>query len=348
MTIMKTARLSAIAGATAIALGMLGTASAQSAQTELVVYTTLEKEQLAPYANAFMRDNPEISITWLRESPGILVARVLAEKQNLQADVFWGIPLTNLLSFEKDDLLLSYRPKDVDKLKPRFQDTRENPTWAGMDTWLSLVCYNKVEGEKRGIPAPKTWADLANPIYKGQVVMPNAVSSHSGYMNVNDWLQKLGTDKGWAFMDALNQNIATYTHSGTKPCKMAAAGEYVIGISNDIVAPSLKTKGAPIDIIVPSDKVSWEIEASAIAKTTKKAEAAKRLMDWTVTKQANEQYNKFMAVVALPEVNGKPKNYPGNAESLLSENDYAVSLANRDAVLAEWSKRYDAKSEPKQ
>ncbi|MFD1199871.1 putative 2-aminoethylphosphonate ABC transporter substrate-binding protein [Brucella gallinifaecis] len=329
-------------------LGLFYAGGAYAQKAELVVYTTLEKEQLAPYAAAFTKDNPDISITWLRESPGILVARVLAEKQNLQADVFWGIPLTNLLSFEKDDLLMSYRPAGAEELKPRFQDTRENPTWAGMDTWLSMICYNSVEGEKRGIPAPKTWQDLANPVYKGQIVMPNAVSSHSGYMNVNDWLQKLGNDKGWEFMDALNQNIASYTHSGTKPCKMAAAGEYVVGISNDIVAPSLKSKGAPIDIIVPSDKVSWEIEASAIAKTTKNPEAAKRLMDWTVSKQANEEYNKFMAIVARPDVTGKPKNYPENAESLLSENDYAVSLANRDAVLVEWSKRYDAKSEPKQ
>lgn len=41
----------------------------------------------------------------------------------------------------------------------------------------------------------------------------------------------MGEEKAWAFMDKLNGNVATCTHSGSKSCKQAAAGEYPIGIS---------------------------------------------------------------------------------------------------------------------
>ena len=47
----------------------------------------------------------------------------------------------------------------------------------------------------------------------------------------------MGEKAAWAYMDKLNQNIAAYTHSGSKPCKQAAAGEYVMGISIGTPAP---------------------------------------------------------------------------------------------------------------
>src|SRR4051794_21601499 len=127
--------------------------------------------------------------------------------------------------------------------------------------------------------------------------MPNPASSHTGYMAINNWVQTMGEKPAWEFMDKLHDNMAMYTHSGSKPCKMAATGEYVIGISTDITAPQLKTKGAPIDIIVPTDKVGWDVEVTAIMRNTPKMAAAQKVADWSVTKQAAEQYNQFMAIV---------------------------------------------------
>src|SRR3979409_1171472 len=98
-------------------------------------------------------------------------------------------------------------------------------------------------------------------------------------------------------MDAMHENVAVYTNSSSTPCKYAATGEYVLGVSTDITAPLLKTKGAPIDIIVPEDKSPGEREATALMKGARNPEAAKALIDWSVTRAANEQYNKFMAIV---------------------------------------------------
>jgi iron(III) transport system substrate-binding protein len=320
---------------------------AQSSKKQTVtVYTSLEKEQLGPYKAAFEKDNPNVEISWLRDSPGVILARLLAEKDNPRADVLWGVPLMHVISLDKLGMLDPYAPKGYELLKARFRDERKPPVWTGMDTWMSLICFNTVEAEKRNIPRPETWADLAKPVYKGQITMPSPASSHTGYMAINHWSQELG-DKAWSFMDALHDNMAMYTHSGSKPCKLAASGEYVVGISTDITAPQLKAKGAPIDIIVPSDKVGWDIEATAIMKGAKNLEAARALVDWSVSKQANEQYNKFMAIVAMPGVSNVPKFYPPNAEASMADQNLALSAENREQLTSEWVKRYDAKSEPK-
>ncbi|WP_239025256.1 putative 2-aminoethylphosphonate ABC transporter substrate-binding protein [Rhodoligotrophos defluvii] len=330
-----------LAVASAVSLLMSAAASGET----LTVYTTLEKEQLAPYAAAFNKVHPDIQISWLRDSPGIVLARLLAEKDNPKADVVWGIPLMHLLTMDKLGMLQPYAPKGYEELKPRFRDDKTPPSWTGMDTWMTLICFNTVEAKKRGIPEPKSWSDLAKPVYKGQITMPSPASSHTGYLAINHWSQTMG-DKAWDFMDALHENIALYTHSGSKPCKMAATGEYVVGISTDITAPQLKAKRAPIDIIVPSDGTGWDIEATAIMKGTKHLEAAKALADFSVSQAANEAYNQYMAIVARPGEFKTPDFYPKNAESAMADQNLHESAEAREAMTKEWVARYDSKVEP--
>ena len=86
---------------------------------------------------------------------------------------------------------------------------------------------------------------------------------------------------------------------------------------------------------------------SGIVKTTKKMDAAKKLMDWTVTLEANQAYAKNFAIVAHPAVKPALPHIPADLESRLIKNDFAFAAKNRDKILAEWQKRYAAKSEPK-
>jgi iron(III) transport system substrate-binding protein len=177
--------------------------------------------------------------------------------------------------------------------------------------------------------------------------MPNPNSSGTGYLDVSAWLQMWGEEKGWKFMDALHDNIAQYTHSGSKPCKMAAAGEVPVGISFAYRGAQEKSKGAPVEVIAPSEGVGWDLESFAIVKGTKKLEAAKQLADWSVTRKANELYNEGYAVVAMPGVAKPVPNYPEGIAAKMIENDFEWAARNREAILAEWGKRYDSKSEPK-
>ena len=156
-----------------------------------------------------------------------------------------------------------------------------------------------------------------------------------------------GEEDGWKFMDALHENIAAYTHSGSKPCKMAAAGEIPIGVSFAFRGAKSKADGAPIEIIVPSEGVGWDMEATAIVAGTSKLEAAKTLVDWSITKTANEMYNTGYAVVAMPGVAKPVQFFPENLTEKMIDNDFEFAANNRAAILEEWAKRYDSKSEPK-
>lgn len=326
---------------------LLAAAGAAHAETTLTVYTALEADQLKAYQAGFEADYPEVKIRWVRDSTGIVTAKLLAEKAAPQADVVMGVAASSLLLLDKEGLLQPYAPRGVDKLAPRYVDSANPPAWVGMDVWGATICFNTVEAARLGIRKPESWRDLLKPEYKGRIVMPNPASSGTGYFDVSAWLQTFGEKDGWAYMDKLHDNIAQYTHSGSKPCKQAAAGEFPVGIAFEYRGAKLKNEGAPIDLVFPKEGLGWDVEATAVMKGTKNLEAARKLADWSASKQANELYEKNFAIVAYPGVAKPNAHIPANYEQLLVKQDLKWAAANRERILAEWTRRYDGKSEPK-
>jgi iron(III) transport system substrate-binding protein len=340
---MRFERLAYFIGAATLTLAIA--ASAQSGKTELLVYSALEADQIKAYETAFEKDHPTIDLRFVRDSTGIMTAKLLAEKANPQADVVWGLAATSLMLLDREKMLMPYAPKGVSEIKANMRDPRAVPTWVGMDVWSSAICFNTVEAGKKNLPKPTSWADLAKPVYKGQITMPHPASSGTGYLMVAAWLQMMGEAKGWMYMDALHQNVGSYSHSGSKPCRQAGAGEFAVGLSFEYRANKTKKDGAPIDIVLPSEGLGWDMEATAIMATTKKADAAKQLADWAASRKANELYAQNFAVVALPGIQEKLEFISGDIERQLIKNDFDWAAANRERILAEWSKRYEGKAE---
>jgi iron(III) transport system substrate-binding protein len=322
------------------------TAAAQT--TTLTAYTSLQKEILAPYADAFMKAHPDIQLTFVRDGGGTIHARLLAERDNPRADVIFGLPVTDIVGLYKEGLIEPYAPANYDKLKPLFRDTRQPPVWNGLEMYLNVICFNTVEAERRHLPRPAHWADLTNPVYKGQIAMPNPSASNTGYGYVEGWIESMGEDTAWKYMDALDQNVAVYTNSSSTPCKMAATGEYAVGLSTDLTGPPTKTRGAPIDLVIPDGKTQWDIEAIALPKGSRHPDAAKVLLDWAVTRQANEVYNHYYGIVGFPGLSNGPPNSIPDGDKYAAPRNLEWSIDNRGRILTEWAKRYDAKSEPRQ
>jgi iron(III) transport system substrate-binding protein len=331
----------------ALASLALSASAALAQRTPILVYTALETDQLKSYKDTFEKTVKDVEIRWVRDSTGVITAKLLAEKNNPQADVVFALAATSLLVLEQEGMLTPYAPKGVEALNPRFVDTKKPPMWVGMDVWGATICFNTVEAKKRNLPKPESWKDLLKPVYKGQITMPHPASSGTGFLDVTAWLQLFGEAEGWKYMDALHENIAQYVHSGSKPCRQAGAGEFVMGISFEYRANATKASGAPIDLIFPKEGVGWDMEASAIMKASKKQEAVRKLMDWGVTREANELYAKGYAIVAMPGVAKPLPNVPANYEQMLVKNDFGWAAKNRERILAEWEKRYNAKAEPK-
>jgi len=329
-----------------LAAAMLGSTSVFAA-TELTVYTAVEAEDLKKYAERFNEDHPDIKINWVRDLTGIVTAKLLAEKENPQADVIWGLAATSLLLMKGEGMLDAYAPAGLDGLDSKFQDKASPPSWVGMDAWVAAICVNTVEAEANNLPTPTSWQDLTNPVYEGHVAMPNPNSSGTGFLDVSSWLQIFGEDGGWSFMDGLHKNIHHYTHSGSKPCKQAASGEVAIGVSFAFRGAKSKASGAPLEIVIPSEGIGWDMEATAIVKGTDKLEAAKTLVDWSITDKANKMYNEGYAVIGKQALAKPVEHFPENIPESMIDNDFEWAANNRKRILAEWQKRYDSKSEPK-
>jgi iron(III) transport system substrate-binding protein len=334
----------------ALCLGAALAAAAGSAlaqKTQLLVYTALETDQLKAYEQGFYKEVPDVEIRWVRDSTGVITAKLLAEKANPQADAVMGVAASSLALLDRNGMLEPYAPINLDSIMAKYRDAKNPPAWFGMDVWGATVCFNTVEAKKRNIPKPETWKDLTKPAYKGQVVMPNPASSGTGFFDVTAWLALWGEKGGWDYMDKLHENIAQYTHSGSKPCNQAAQGEFVIGISFEYRANTNKAKGAPIDLVFPKEGLGWDLEAFGIHKGTKKLAAAKKLADWASSKNAMKLYGKNFAITAQPGVAEPLPNVPKDYEERLVKMDFVKTAQARERVLAEWTKRYNAKSEPR-
>lgn len=314
---------------------------------ELTIYSSVEADNLKLFSERFSKAHPSITINWVRDSTGIIQARLMAEKDKPRADLIFGHAATDLLTLDQMGMFLPYAPKGVDKLDARYRDKKAVPTWTGLWGFASAVCFNTVEAAKRNIPKPVKWTDLTQPVYRGQITMPNPASSGTGFLSVAGWMQIMGKDKAWAFMDALHGNIAAYTHSGSKPCNLVASGEYVVGISLPGRAAALKTKGAPLEAVLPVEGIGWEMQGVSILKTTANAADAKTFVDWAVSESAMEGYARQVEVVAYPVSTPPRENMPADVKARMIDNDFAWAAANKTALLDEWRKRFDAKSEPR-
>lgn len=331
----------------AAALAAVVALPAFAQKTVLNVYTALETDQIKAYQESFNKSYPDVEIKWTRDSTGIITAKFLAEKSKPVADVVMGVAASSMSVFDREGLLQGYAPANLKAVNPRFTSGGAQPTWVGMNVFGAAICYNVAEAMKQGLPKIESWKDLLRPEFKGKVVMPNPASSGTGFLDVTAWLQMFGEKGGWEYMDGLHQNVAVYTHSGSKPCVMAGAGEFPVGISFEYRANVVRTKGAPIDVLFPKEGLGWDLESIGIVKDTPKLDAAKKLADWASTREANELYAKNFAITAIPGIATRLKYVPNDYEQRLVKNDFQWMAKNRDAVLAEWQKRYAAKSEPR-
>ncbi len=318
-----------------------------SAKDKLVIYSTTDADNLKVFGQAFSESHPEIEIEWVRDSTGIMHARLMAEKDNPRADVLFAMAATSMLTMEELNMFMPYSPNGREYLDARYLDNDGDENWVGMYGWAGAICFNMIEAEKLGLPKPKSWADLTDPAYKGHISMPNPASSGTGFLDVSSWMQIWGEDQAWDYMDQLHENVAIYTHSGSKPCKQAASGEFTVGISWPFRGASLRAKGAPIDIIVPTEGIGWEMQASAILNGTENLEAAQTFLDWAVTDGAMALYAERYSVVAKPDQIQEREHFPDEVLTRMIDNDFVWAANNKADIVAEWRNRYEAKSEPK-
>ncbi|MGH2522369.1 MAG: ABC transporter substrate-binding protein [Anaerolineales bacterium] len=322
------------------AAALLALVAAAAQAGTITAYTALEENEIAEYIAVAKKELPDVDVKVLRLSTGDLGARLLAEAANPQHDVIWGWAITNMLDPRITALMEPYAAKGVDKLPAAYK--APDNKWFSATGYMAAFCVNTEVLKAKNLPMPTSWKDLAKPVYKGEVVMPNPVSSGTGYLQVAALLQSQGTEKGWQFLKALDGNVAQYIKSGSRPCKAARSGEYAIGASLAFAAIQSIEEGFPIKMVIPSDGAGYEIEASALMKSSKNKVDARRFLDWTLSPAAVALYGKYKEIVPIT---GAPRSkaaqtagLPADLAKVLYPMDFARSAKERDSTLGAWQK----------
>ena len=89
---------------------------------ELLVYSSTDADNLKYYMDEFQKDNPDIKVNVVRESTGTMAAKMMAEKDNPQADVLFEMAATVALNMEEAGMFHPYTPKGMDKIDQRYVD----------------------------------------------------------------------------------------------------------------------------------------------------------------------------------------------------------------------------------
>lgn len=300
----------------------------------LTVYSSVDEENSRAILSAFTKATG-VQVDMIFLSSGPAMSRISAEKNNPQADVWFGAPNENHIIAKTNDLTQPHVSQNAGDLEPQFKDAEGfwhafymNPLGFGV---------RHEDLQKAGKPIPHSWQDLLNPAYKGMIQMPSPQSSGTSYSLIQTLIQIMGEDGAFKFMQDLNANIQTYTQSGTAPAQNLAIGETQIAIQFTPAFLKLLDQNYPVQVIFPEEGVGFEAAAVSIIKGAKNLDDAKKLVDWITSKEGQE------AVVAArayffpirSDVSAGP-GLPSLSDIKLIDYDRVKAAADKSRLIDRW------------
>ena len=309
--------------------------SKKTEQKELKVYSIIHEEETLALTKLFT-EKTGIPVSFLRASTGELVNRVITEKNNPQADVLLGGASSYHIQAAKEGALEVYRSAGAANL-PDYAVASDG-TWTGFCVLTLGIGINEERYAKKfaGIPEPKTWEDLLNTAYKGEIVLTNPVASSTAYLFVQDQLQRLGYDEGWNYLLTLAPLVGQFPDSGSAPAKLIGTGEYALGVSYIHALAKYKAEGFNVKMIAPPQTVG-DVDCISIMKNTQNLDAAKKFVDFMLSKEAQELMSSIDFTIPVnPEAKGAEGSIPVTDLDLI-QYDVQKASQQKDEVLKKWA-----------
>ena len=279
---MLLAALLALACASALAEIDPELIAAAQEEGELVVYGSCEESYLDAACKKF-EELYGIRVEKQRLSTGEVQTKITEEKGNPSADVWFGGTNDPYTESARAGLLEAYEATNASHLlKPAYRDPEGY--WYGIYQGILGFMVNTEELQRLNLEAPKSWADLLKPEYKGLIWLSNPNTAGTAKLVINTLVQMKGHDEGIKYLVDLDQNIAQYTKSGSGPSKNVGTGECVIGIGflHDGVYQILKGYDN-IALIMPEEGTSYEIGSTAIFEGCEHPNAARLWIEFALS-----------------------------------------------------------------
>jgi len=301
---------------------------------KVVVYASVDEGNAKLILDAFTADTG-ITASFVHLSSGPALARITAEINNPQADVWLGAPSENHVMAKAEGLTVPYVSDALSELEDQFKD--KEGYWRSFYMNPMAFAVNTEALAKIGAPMPTSWDDLLKPVYKGHIQMPTPQASGTAYNIVGGLVVSRGEDAAFEYMAKLNPNVQTYTSSGTGPSKGVAVGQCAIGIQFTPAFFKFIDEGYPLKVVFPKEGVGFEAPAVSIIKGAKNMEAAQILVDWLVSKEGQDVLSEVKTF--FYPVNPKAKLGAGMPEfSELKTVDIDVQWAgeNKKRLVERW------------
>jgi iron(III) transport system substrate-binding protein len=330
----------------AIPLGLATSAIAQ--KTTLTVYTALETDQLKAYQEGFNKANPDIELVWVRDSTGVITAKLIAEKSNPKADVIMGVAATSMGIFATEGMLEPYAPAGLARIAsqvPRGQEPAElgRHGRVGRDDLLQHRRGREAEHpEARDLEGPDQ-AGLQGP---DRDAAPGVVGH--GLLRRDRVAAGVRRGRGLEVHGRAAREHRAVHALGLAPVRVGR--ERRVRRRHLVRVPREPRKGAgqadrprvPEGRSRLGPRGHRDLQGHEEPGRSAQADGLGRIRTrrWRL-------YAKNFAIVAVPTLSQPLPNVPSNYGALLVKNDFDWAAKNRDKILAEWSKRYESKAAPK-
>ena len=324
-----------------LAIFLMALVPVLSTAAEVSGYSLSSKVKMDPICE-LAKKSTGITVSVLCMGGGELWTRIMSEKPNIQADMGIIADIEQAIKLKEMGLIQQYKSKAWDVIPAEFKDKDGYYYCEGM--WTVMPIINKDMVKKRGLSVPKSWYDLLDPKWKGEIAMPNPLTSSSAYLTLCGLVRLMGEDKAFDYLEKLHKNVAQYTKAGGAPALLVSQGEVTFGITDSSSAFSRIDEGYPIAIVTLKEGVPYSLNSAFIFTSTKdpaRLATSKKITDYLASAEHQSLAGKFRPKVTRPGVVAQEKAY---GEIVLIKNfDYDWVGKNVKRLQDKWKERFQIK-----
>ena len=246
-------------------------------------YTSTDLPVAEKVAKAFEAKYPGIAVHVERSGAERVFQRIGQEySSNIHAvDVVNSSDAAHFIVWKRDGILLPYVPEDVVRYPAEHRDV--DGQFASFRVWLSIIAYNTnlVKPEE----APKSFADLLDPKWKGKIV-----KAHPGYSGtIMTATYQMQRDLGWSYFEQLaKQNIMQVQSSADPPKKLDLGERAVMADGNEYNIFELKERGRPVEPVYATEGSPLLIGPNGVFKSSPNPNAAKLFQAFCLGREAQQ------------------------------------------------------------
>jgi iron(III) transport system substrate-binding protein len=206
------------------------------------------------------------------------------------------------LVWKRQGLLAAYVPEHVARYVPA-EHRDPDGLYATVRSTLCVMAYNTQL--VNSTEAPKSFADLLSPKWRGKIV--KAHPSYSGTIMTSTY--QIVRELGWQYLEKLAQQQLLQIQSATDTPKKIVLGERaVMADGNESNVLLLKEAGQPIEVIYPAEGTPSIVQPSAVFKAAPHPNAARLFQSYLFSVEGQEL---FVNIGGLRSVHALVKDKPG-------------------------------------